>query len=139
MCWFEVSQYRRHCKRQLSPALRGEGGGTHRNIHACTHTETKVHAKVAPTLCSGLPLRTLSTSCRKAREVKNTSQHKKTPITPFGGPFWVSRCRETEGNMKNEGEKPKKQKTTKSQDMKSTHLLGGCIFGAFFTVELGIF
>ena len=42
--------------------------------------------------------------------------------------------------MKNEGEKKeKKQKKTKCQDMKSTHLSGGCLFGAFFTVKLGIF
>ena len=41
--------------------------------------------------------------------------------------------------MKNQGQKKtKKQKTTKSQNMRDTHLLGGCLFGAFFTVKLGI-
>ena len=35
------------------------------------------------------------------------------PITPFGGPFLVSRCQEIEGDVKNQGEKKtKKQKTT---------------------------
>ena len=42
--------------------------------------------------------------------------------------------------MKNQGEKKtKEQKKTKRQDMKSTHLSGGCLFGAFLTVKLGIF
>ena len=43
--------------------------------------------------------------------------------------------------MKNQGDKKtKKQKMTKCQDMKSTHLLGGCLFGgAFYTEKLGIF
>ena len=42
--------------------------------------------------------------------------------------------------MKNQGEnETKKQQMTKSQNMKNTHLLGGCLFGAFFTVKLGIF
>ena len=51
-----------------------------------------------------------------------------------------SRCQEVEGKMKNQGEKKtKKQKKTKCQDIKSTHLLGGCLFGAFITVKLGIF
>ena len=37
---------------------------------------------------------------------------------------------EAEGDMKNQGEKQtKKQKKTKCQDMKSTHLLGGCLLG----------
>ena len=63
------------------------------------------------------------------------------PITPFCGPFWVSRCRETEENMKNQGGgiKTKKQKKTKCQDLTSTHLLGVWLFGAFFIVKLGIF
>ena len=26
------------------------------------------------------------------------------PLTPFGGPFWNSKCQEMEGDMKNEGE-----------------------------------
>ena len=30
--------------------------------------------------------------------------NRKVPITSFGGPRWVSRCQETEGNMKNLGE-----------------------------------
>ena len=52
----------------------------------------------------------------------------------------VLRCQEIEGDMKNQGEKKtKKQKKTKCQDTKSTHLLGGCLFGACFTVKLGIF
>ena len=59
------------------------------------------------------------------------------PITPFGGAFWVSRCQEIEGDMKNQGEKKtNKQKKTKCQDIESTHL---CLFGAFITVKLGIF
>ena len=38
-----------------------------------------------------------------------------------------------EGDMKNQGEKKtKKQKTTKCQNMKGTHLLGGCLVGAFY-------
>ena len=37
------------------------------------------------------------------------------------------------------GKKTKKQKKTKCQDMKSTHLLGGCLFGALLTVKLGNF
>ena len=42
--------------------------------------------------------------------------------------------------MKNQGEKKtNKQKKTECQDMKSTHLLGGCLLGAFSTVKLGIF
>ena len=49
-------------------------------------------------------------------------------ITPFSSPFWDSKCQEMEGGMKNQGEKKKrKQKRTNSQDMKSTHLLGGCL------------
>ena len=37
------------------------------------------------------------------------------------------------------GEKEKETEEDKSQNMKDTHLLGGCLFGAFFTVKLGIF
>ena len=42
--------------------------------------------------------------------------------------------------MKNQGEKmTKEEKKTKCQDMKSTHLLGGCLFGAFFYCKTGDF
>ena len=40
--------------------------------------------------------------------------------------------------MKNQGEKKtKKQKKTESQNMKSTHLLGVCLLGAFFYCKTG--
>ena len=62
------------------------------------------------------------------------------PTTPFGGPFWVSRCQEIEGDMMNQGEnKTKKQKKTKCQDMKSTHLLGGCLCGHALLLTVGAF
>ena len=56
---------------------------------------------------------------------------------PFGGPFWVSRCQEIEGDMKNRGgeKDTKKQKKTKCQDMKSTDILGGYLFSAFFLLQ----
>ena len=60
-------------------------------------------------------------------------------MTPFGGPFWVSRCQEVEKMKKQGKKKTKKQRKTKYQDMKSTQLLGGCLFGAIFTLKLGIF
>ena len=42
--------------------------------------------------------------------------------------------------MKNQGgEKEKETEEDKSQNMKDTHLLGGCLFGAFLTVKHGIF
>ena len=62
------------------------------------------------------------------------------PITPFGGPFLGFKMSRNRGRYEESGEKKtKKQKKTKCQDMKSTHLLGGCLFGAFLTVKLGIF
>ena len=36
------------------------------------------------------------------------------------------------------GEKDKETEKDKCQDMDSTHLLGGCLFGAFFAENLGI-
>ena len=57
-------------------------------------------------------------------------------VTPFGGPFWVSRYQEIEGDIKNQGEKKTKKQKTRCQDMRSTHLLGGCLFWALFTVKL---
>ena len=38
-------------------------------------------------------------------------------VTLFGGPFWVSRCQEIEGDVKNEGEK----KTKTEEDKKPKH------------------
>ena len=63
-----------------------------------------------------------------------------TPITPF---WWAILCFKMSRNRgryeESEGERSKKQKKTKCQDMKSTDLLGGCLLRASFAVKQGIF
>ena len=59
-------------------------------------------------------------------------------------PFWWAilgfKMSRNRGKHEESGDKKtKKRKKTKSQDMKNTHLLGGCLFGACFAVKLGIF
>ena len=65
---------------------------------------------------------------------------KKIAYNPFWWAILGFKISRIEGDMKNQGEKKtKKQKKTKCQDMERTHLLGGCLVGAFSTVKLGIF
>ena len=60
------------------------------------------------------------------------------PLASLVGCFGVSRCLEHGEIRRITGkQKTQKQKKRKGQDMKSTHLLGGCHVGLIVTMKLG--